>query len=227
MTRKTNPTQPRVRLLLTSLLPLLLLSVWCLHDSHAYVRTKNSSGNYVFWSNPRVTINLNLGYSFWNEAAKGALTEWNKTGARFKFDIGSKRVGASCGRPDHINTVVWASTICGKRFDKNALAVESGYARPDGTLADSDVRFYTAHKWDVYSGPWRSDVSDLRRVALHEFGHVLGLNHPDEHGQSVRAIMNSKADDLERLQTDDINGIRAIYSGSGGGGGRGRVGHAD
>ena len=39
---------------------------------------------------------------------------------------------------------------------------------------------------------------------------MLGLGHPDKSGQSVYAIMNSVVVP-DRLQNDDINGIRAIY----------------
>ena len=43
----------------------------------------------------------------------------------------------------------------------------------------------------------------------------FGLDHPDEHGQVVSAIMNSKTSDLDRLQADDIEGIHAIYGRAG------------
>ena len=45
---------------------------------------------------------------------------------------------------------------------------------------------------------------------LHEFGHVVGLGHPDEAGQYVDAVMNSVPWFTE-LQQDDIAGVRAIY----------------
>ncbi|MBI4886716.1 MAG: matrixin family metalloprotease, partial [Acidobacteria bacterium] len=51
------------------------------------------------------------------------------------------------------------------------------------------------------------------RVALHEFGHVLGLGHPYEHGQSVASIMN-RASNTDDLQSDDIAGAAAIYGGT-------------
>src|SRR5690606_20196633 len=50
---------------------------------------------------------------------------------------------------------------------------------------------------------------DFRRIALHELGHVLGLDHDD----TQTAIMNSRIGNLFSLQQDDINGTDALYSG--------------
>ena len=97
------------------------------------------------------------------------------------------------------------------------------WAYTTGEVVDSDVVFNTNFDWNAYAGPQRRGAFDFHRVALHEFGHVLGLDHPDEHGQVVSAIMNSRADDNDRLQADDIAGIRAIY----GVGAGGQNGHAD
>jgi hypothetical protein len=55
------------------------------------------------------------------------------------------------------------------------------------------------------------DVHDLHRVALHEFGHMVGLDHPDENGQTVNAIMNSHESSVDTLQPDDIAGAVALY----------------
>ena len=61
----------------------------------------------------------------------------------------------------------------------------------------------------------------FRRLLLHEFGHVVGLGHPDEHGWFERAIMNSHLSyrepttgewvTLDELQPDDTAGIRVLY----------------
>ena len=57
-------------------------------------------------------------------------------------------------------------------------------------------------------------LQDFQRVALHEFGHVLGLDHPDQFGQNVAAIMNSTISDTDALQYDDILGAYALYLGT-------------
>jgi len=73
--------------------------------------------------------------------------------------------------------------------------------------------------WNAYDGPLQfpagQPVYDIRRVLLHELGHVLGLDHPDAHGQTVAAIMNSHVSNLDRLQADDRSGESSIYGGGG------------
>jgi hypothetical protein len=59
------------------------------------------------------------------------------------------------------------------------------------------------------------ELWDLLRVALHELGHVLGLDHPDDNGQSVIALMNSILGNLDQLVADDIAGARSLYSAGG------------
>src|SRR5262245_59919806 len=66
---------------------------------------------------------------------------------------------------------------------------------------------------------------------LHELGHVLGLEHPDDAGQTVVALMNSHVSDVDTLTQDDRDGAVFLYpqpsltasvqasSGSGSGGG--------
>ena len=59
---------------------------------------------------------------------------------------------------------------------------------------------------------------DIRRVTIHELGHVLGLDHPDQATppQTVTAVMNSSESDTDTMQADDIAGAQGLYGGLGG-----------
>lgn len=65
--------------------------------------------------------------------------------------------------------------------------------------------------WEVYDGPWRNEEPDFRRVALHELGHWLGLDHEP----FLPAIMQPVAGDLARLAPDDVAGVRFLYGPTG------------
>ena len=73
------------------------------------------------------------------------------------------------------------------------------------TIVDADIIYNNNFLWDVHNGPG-SNI-DFRRVTVHESGHALGLGHEN----TAPAIMNPFIGTIETPQTDDINGLIALY----------------
>ena len=119
---------------------------------------------------------------------------------------------ASTGMPSVYNNVIWGDDIYGRAFGSNVLAYALTWMR-NGVVVEGDVIVNRAKSWNSYPGRWRfnPNTADLHRTLLHEFGHILGLDHPDEHGQSVSAVMNSLLADLDHLSADDIAGGVSLY----------------
>jgi hypothetical protein len=155
------------------------------------------------------------GSTDWNTVTEGALSAWSPFLNRVSFRIVRDSTAGQAIR-NNTNNVIWGDDVYGDSFG-DAVAVTRWLYRPsDNSIVEADVIFDRGRTWNSYRGNLRAATGggtlyDLRRVALHEFGHVIGLGHPNEHGQSVPAIMNSRVSNTDALQSDDTDGARAIY----------------
>ena len=198
-----------------AVLAVAVFMVWVAADGDAYSTTGRrwAAGSKILMRLEQGGSSGSLidGSADWNAVTEGALASWNAnvSGVSFRVtrdnDAGALRNGA--------NNVIWADDMYGDAFG-DAVAVTISLSR-NNALTEADVLFDRARNWNAYRGNTRSAsgkaLIDLRRVALHEFGHVLGLDHPDQHGETLPAIMNSRVSNIDALQADDIDGARAIY----------------
>ena len=174
------------------------------------------------WKNGEITMHMQLGSgagqlidgnSSWNSVATQALATWNGHIDLVKFATVRDSTRPN-GDGDFFNQVFFDRTAYGDTFDDDTLAITTRWFI-DSERIEGDVVFNSAFRWDSYRGGVRDGVVDLYRVALHEFGHVLGLDHPDENGQTVQAIMNSIIGNFDALSADDIAGARSLYGAGG------------
>ncbi|CAN5591328.1 hypothetical protein BH18VER1_BH18VER1_05970 [soil metagenome] len=172
-----------------------------------------------------VTMQLSLGANqtlidgsgSFNASAEDALALWNTQLNRFQFAV--VRNSAVTPRDgDRKNSVFFSSKVFGESFGASTLAVTLR-TYIERKIVEDDVVFNSAKSFNSYRGPLKTasgggTLHDFHRVVLHEFGHVLGLDHPDQANQNVVAIMNSRESDVDSLQRDDINGAQYLYGGA-------------
>ena len=150
------------------------------------------------------------GFASFNDSAQDALNVWNLYLTHLHLTaVLASPVTATSG--DDEMSVLFSSTVFGDKFGSGTLAVTLLNYR-DSVMEETDTLVNTAYSWDSYRGPLLPDVIDFHRVAIHEFGHTLGLDHPDKAGQNVTAIMNSHIGDVDTVQPDDIAGVRFLYN---------------
>jgi hypothetical protein len=163
----------------------------------------------------------------WRDALASAANQWtDSTAFNFIVDQGYQNpcngYGASSadkdfpsGNGDALNGADFASTVCGNAFGDSVLAVSLVYTESNllgaFDIKEADIVFNANSRFDIYDGPLgnQSRGIDFGRVALHELGHVIGLNHE----QSAASIMRATVGNVFALQPDDIEGAAALYSG--------------
>ncbi|MGI8481719.1 MAG: matrixin family metalloprotease [Chthoniobacterales bacterium] len=168
-----------------------------------------------------LNVVLKDGSLSWNAVVENAMALWNEQMLNAQFFWREADPNPSVpygGAKDGNGTteISFQTFIYGEGFGSRTLAVTL-VDNSGSQMTECDVLFNQNIYFNSYRG--RLQVADdLHRVALHELGHVLGLDHPDENHpavnytkQTVAAVMNSQVSDLDHLVADDIAGVQALY----------------
>jgi len=209
-------------------------------NGHCARWTQGGAILHSFLGNPGV--GLFNGTLSWDSNTVNAGNDWNAAGAAFHFTVevggsfinpcGPQGAGHACPNTGPVgdNPVFFANNFCGQGFGDIIELTNNCADRNSGAMLNAPVFVNSAPAnashdpnsimgWNAYDGAIRvgSDnrvINDIHRVLVHELGHVLGLDHPDDNGQMVFAIMNSRESNIYQLQPDDISGLFSLYPNS-------------
>ncbi|MES1168766.1 MAG: matrixin family metalloprotease [Oleiharenicola lentus] len=174
---------------------LAFLGLGAVATALAFTFTLGGTGLPIKWPPGPIPVTVMLGDtttlsdgSNYNTSARTAAGIWN--GQLGSAQLQVTFATGTAHEDNNLNEVCFAANIFGRSFGDGVLAVTTGASRGN-ERTEADIIFNNSRTWDSYRGNLRQGAVDLQRVAIHELGHLLGLDHPDEKGQSVNAITNS------------------------------------
>jgi matrixin len=170
--------------------------------SYSFVPDGTSIGGVP--SNLRATLNAHFATSDWQAQFAKAATVWQKV-ANVNFSLLSDN-GAALGvsGKQQMDSRFGDIRIGGYAMDPSILAYAYLAPPANGGTDAGDIFFNTAQSWQI-----NGTTYDLMTVAIHEFGHALGMGHSTD---STAAMYPAYTATKEAVNTDDTSGIRSIYN---------------
>ena len=188
----------------------LALSLGCAIHAHAWVEKGLKpfpDGRAPIIIDPFCKIeDCHFSKEKWKELTRRAIAQWNDADVGFTFLALSERPSSD---PCHTYDVVSVIVTDGRNMCPGDPPMSS-----DGVAVRRTSRARVYLNIESILHPYGMVGEEyIFALLVHEFGHVLGLGHPDQAGQQVTAIMNSDIGFIRELQPDDIAGARALYGG--------------
>lgn len=174
----------------------------------------NPCGNAqnLYWADHRAAISVDpLTNPTQLNLVLQAADSWNAAVLRFHFQ---SQGGSRCNGADGVVGVGKAATTCDGRTLEGVIALTTSTFQIDnGQMVDGTVTFNS-------NAPVLDDNAVFLQAAVHELGHVLGLDHSDACGASgagtvMKTTIVLSDPRISAPQTDDVNGAKAIYGGNG------------
>lgn len=174
--------------------------------------------NGASWSQPSATYFVNPNFT---DAPAGAsqeqisalqrgASEWKSAGQTpFQFLYGGTTGSTTVAPNDGQHNVFYSDTDGGGALATCTYSFFSG-----GALFGFDIEFYSrdgAFDWVWAQNPVGGNQFDIESVAVHEFGHALGMGHSTVSGATMFPSVSGGTTSNRSLHADDIAGVQALY----------------
>ena len=149
------------------------------------------------WPTKNITVSINSNDPAVVKAFTDAINNWNKTQTvNLKIVNNDQNPNIVCGTQDLSKNTVTTP---------NSTTKELGLTQCQYDPTTNQIHHATSN---IDNNTLASSTDDYRtKVAMHELGHAIGLNHAPQHSDSIMVPYNVGSD----ITPSDITSVKALY----------------